>query len=324
MMQNQEIMQYIDKYRVDNKIPIYQLTKGIMSTRNYSRLLSGETVLSFETYSALLKRLRVPLFEFAIYLYNCRFFAYIHETNFQSAVDNKQYDEAYKMISPYLSEAKWGSVFAEKTIPMMVKFVEYKLNKSSLAELITFSRDTIHLDQVLHQTILSLDDFEALFLFSNYCSESERRMISNRMTEIMIHQDVKILNASVEHTTSRLHRLAIQLLTSFDDNDQNALINLKKMTQIALEYQSRAKIYGEDVYILETLYKYYKRQHQLSKDILIEFVLAVLGSNETHLISELKELLSVEEKDMILTSISTDTFKKTNLFEEDQHHESIQ
>lgn len=322
-MKNNEIIQYIDKYRIENKIPIYQLTKGIMSTRNYSRLLSGETVLSFEDYSALLKRLRVPLFEFAIYLYNCRFFAYIHETNFQNAVDNKQYSEAYQIISPYLEKQTWGSVFSEKTIPMLVKYVEYKLSKISFAELITFSRDTMNLNQMLQYTILSLDDFEALFLFSGYCSSDERRLISNFVTEIIIKNEIKILSASVEHTTSRLHRLAIQLLTSFDDYDQDSLLKLKKVTQIALEYQSRAKIYGEDIYILEMLYAYYKRLNIRSNDILVEYVLAVLGSKEDNMIDRLKSLLSSDEKEYILNLILNESFKKTNLFEEG-HDESIQ
>jgi len=323
MIKNYEIIRYIDKYRVENKIPIYQLTKGIMSTRNYSRLLPGESVLSFEDYSALLKRLRMPLFEFAMYLYNCLFFEYIHESNFLNAVDDKLYKEAYDIISPYLSEQRWGFIFSEKTLPMAIKFVEYKLNKCSLSELLAYSRDIININQIMNYSILSLDDFEAIFMFSGFCSIEEKRLISKFLTRVILEGEVKILNGSVEHTTSRLHRLAIQVMTSFDDHDDHDLLNLKKIANIALEYQSRAKIYGEDLNILESLYRFYKRSNMESKPLLTEFVLSALSAKDDYGIKKLKELLSNQEIEYILDLISKSELKKSNLFEEVLYGETI-
>lgn len=308
-------MIYVDRYRLEKKIPIYQLVKGLMSTRNYSRLLSGETVLSFEDYSALLRRLRVPLFEFSLYLYNCRFFEYIHETNFQQAVDEQRYEEAYKIITPYLNQHQWGSVFAEKTLPIAVKYVEFQLKKCSYAEVLSYSRNIIQLSTLLKNTYLNLDDFEALFLFSGFCSIEEKRMISDFLNRAIIDNEIKILNVSVEHTTSRLHRLAIQLLTSFDSHDEATLLKLKAISNIALEYQSRAKIYGEDLAILTLLYKYYKRQNIDYKSLLTEYVLSVLGYNEEQSLKELRTLLSAQEQQYILALIAKSELKKTNLFE---------
>lgn len=310
-----EIMKYIDKYRLENKMPIYQLTKGIMSTRNYSRLLSGESALSFEDYSALMKRLHAPLFEFSLYVFNCNFFEYIHESNFQQAVDDQKYEEAYEIIKPYLNEQKWGSIFAEKTLPIALKYVTYQLNKCTHAELLAYSKKIIHFDHILQSTLINLDDFEALLLYTKFCSFEEKKAVSSFLNRIILIEDVKILNASVEHTTSRLHRHAIQLLTSFDDNDESAFSDLVKIATIALEYQSRAKIYGEDQFILKLLYTYYKKHHIASKHLLIEFVLSALGSNEESTQNELKNLLSPEEVHEVLDLIKKQDLKKTNLWD---------
>lgn len=323
MTKTNDIMKYIDQYRVENKIPIYKLTEGIMSTRSYSRLLTGEKVLSFENYAMLLERLRMPLFEFSLYFYNCQFFKNIHEVNFQQLVDEKKYREAYEFIQPHLINLSWKSIFSEKTLPIALKYVEYQLKKIGYSELIGYSRNLIQLDDMLERTLLSLDDFESLFLFSDFCSVKEKRKISDYLIRIILSNDIRILNASVEHTTSRLHRLAIQILTSFDDNDDESLITLKKIVNVALEYQSRAKIYGEDLLILELLFKYYKRLLIENRELLTEFVLSCLGSNEEEKISKLKTILTKEEKAYILNLIKTSRLKKKILFDQDINDESI-
>jgi len=176
---------------------------------------------------------------------------------------------------------------------------------------------------MLERTLLSLDDFESLFLFSDFCSVKEKRKISDYLNRIILSNDIRILNASVEHTTSRLHRLAIQILTSFDDNDDESLITLKKIANVALEYQSRAKIYGEDLLILELLFKYYKRLLIENRELLTEFVLSCLGSNEEEKISKLKTILTKEEKAYILNLIKTSRLKKKILFDQEINDESI-
>ena len=323
MLKNQDIIHYIEKYRLDKKMPIYQLTKGITSTRNYSRMLAKEADVSIEHYNAFLKRFQIPIFEFSLYVYNCQFFENIQETHFLNAIENEQIEQAYEMITPYLDKNDWGFVYAHKTTPIAIKYVEYRLNKCTIHELLSKSRLILGLPQLLQQTMISLDDFEALFRFSVFCSESEKEQIADLLYRIIVKQDVKILNASVEHTTSRLHRLALQMMTALENQDEQSIRRINEVAAIALEYQSRAKIYGEDIFILQSLYLYYKKNQRTIPSLCKEYVMSILGSYEEEKIASLKLVLSLEEREWIISEIQNKRFGKTKLLEEITHDEFI-
>ncbi|MCF7932319.1 MAG: hypothetical protein K9K93_04040 [Acholeplasmataceae bacterium] len=324
MLKNLEIMHYIDKYRIEKGMPINQLTKGVMSTRNYSRLLSGDAELSFETYALFLNKLSIPLFEFAMYLYNCRFFETIHEAHFLDAVDEKRYKDADELIRPYMKDAAWGSVFAHKTIPLALKIVAYHLNKTTIHDLLSFSRSLIQLEQLVNESVITLDDFDSMFLFTHYCFENEKQMIIDFLIRILVQKEVIILSGSYDHTLSRAYRLAVQLMTSVTPANEHHHDNLKQIARIALEYQSRAKMSMEDLYLLEAIFKYYKNNKMTSPSLLREYVLSALGSNEEHVIQSLKDLLTDQEIEFVLSSISQSTLRGTNLFTEIFEDESIE
>jgi transcriptional regulator with XRE-family HTH domain len=315
MLKNQEIMRYLERYRLEQKVPIYQLTKGIMSTRNYSRILSGEVDLSLEDYAKLLNRLRIPLFEFNIYIDNCKFYEYNHEIRFHQAVENHQFNTAYEIIQPYLKEGKWYTLMASKTIPMAIKLMEWKLNQCTVHHFYASARLILDLDGLEKQKILSFDDFEALYLYSYHGSVEEQRRIFEIFYRIM-KNELRILSVSLEYSMSRLHQRALQLATGFEDPDERQLKQLHDIAWIVVEYQSRAKIIGVDRMIFEMLSKFYIKHHLSSSTLFTEYALSVLGSLDMDAIAIFKAVFSSSEIDVIKANLLPSRFPNKHFLEE--------
>lgn len=66
-MENIELALQLDQLRRERKVTVEQMCKGVISRRNYSRLLSGEVDIQVDVLSKLLINLKVPLEEFSWY-----------------------------------------------------------------------------------------------------------------------------------------------------------------------------------------------------------------------------------------------------------------
>jgi hypothetical protein len=294
MLKNHEIMRYFELYRLEHKVPIYKITKGIMSTRNYSRVLSGEVDISLEDYARLLRRLRLPLFEFNNYIENSTIDENIHEIQFLQAVECRNFEKAYQIIKPYLRDRKWKTMMAIKTIPIAIKLMESQLKQCTTRQFYDFARQTLELTEMETQKFLSFDDFEALLLYSHYGTVEEQRRIYAIFYRIM-RDEVRILSTSLEYSMSRLHLRTLELATSFHDPDDSMIEQLREIAWIVLEYQSRAKMIGVEAKMLLLLHRYYQANHIPSETLLSDVALSVLGSSDETMIQKWKAELSNTE-----------------------------
>lgn len=315
MLKNQEIMRYFERYRLDHKMPIYKITKGIMSTRNYSRILSGEVDISLEDYARLLRRLRLPLFEFNLYIENSTLDENIHEIQFYQAIECRDFEKAYQIIGPYLRDGKWKTLMANKSIPIAVKLMESQLGHCTTRQFYAFARKTLNLTEMETQKILSFDDFEALLLFSFYGTVEEQRRIYSVFYRIM-RDEVRILSTSLEYSMSRLHVRTLELATSFHDPDENMLTQLRDIAWIVLEYQSRAKMIGVEAKMLLLLHRYYQTNHLSSEPLLLDVALSVLGSGDETMIQNWKAELSRADITLIQDQILPSKYSHRHFLEE--------
>ncbi|MFA7032192.1 MAG: helix-turn-helix transcriptional regulator, partial [Bacilli bacterium] len=262
---NNNVIFYLDQLRKKQKLTILQLTKGITSSRNYHRYLSGETNPTFIHLSKMLNRLCVTLYDFYIYVHNSIERDNAIETEFYDAVKDGKYDYAYKKIYSQIKGKNLKTVFAEKTIPCQICFMKYKLGLMNDTQTILEMKKVINIKELVNNSIIDDDLISSLYVYVQICPDKEKNIIGNYLADLIITNDYVQLMHYYQWTTMIMHITALSALTTIKENQPCNYKKIQQITSSALEFNYRANLKILDTMLFRILYDFTKRNKKPNK-----------------------------------------------------------
>jgi len=314
MITNREVVHYLEKIRIERKITIQAMTEGILSRRNYSRLLSGDAHVSIDILSKMLSKMEIPFNEFSFYIHNHLMYENVDEYNFFEYIFFENYEKAFKEIYPSIKHKECRSLLRNKTIPICIKFLEYKLNIISKSDALSHLTKHIDLDSLLKRYIIQDDDIKALYLYTQLCSDQNKSLIVDFLLKVVFGNDFKMLTAHYEESMIFIYLILLEALTTQDNllNSNHDLI--KNVYQKALEFHSRAKLEVYDVYMFKVLYKYIKKYNIDNPYIIFHYIASIISTLDDNITQKTYEI-NQSDIEIFSKHINHEHFNKRSMYE---------
>lgn len=313
MLNDIEIMQYFEMLRNERKINIQDVTKGIISRRNYSRYLSGECPLNLKVFSQLLNRIGVPLNEFSFFITNRIILENLDEINFHDLIRMEKYERAYKELYPKIKNKHWKSIYAERSIPMGIALMRYKHGEICVNEAKRIMAKSLKLDEIINRRSIHDDDIEALFLYIRVCDDNDKDIILKHILNVFFDKSYKMAVMHFEFCTTLLYIIALYIATNNPNKYNEELIN--KLINNVLEYHTRAKPIVYDVLLFEILYKYVKANKINNKYIIFYYIATILSTEAQDFLEGRTFEIRKEDIDLYLECLDDEDFMKSHMYE---------
>lgn len=266
------VMSQIEKFRNTKKLTIEELTKDIVSRRNYSRYLSGEIKVSFEVLSLLLNKLEISFSDFSYFIVNTIITENIEESEFLYLIVEKQFDEAFDKYYERFKKYEFKTYFSNKTMPCSVIYLEYVKGLISKSDAYYKMNKIIMIEELLNKYIYMDDDIESLYIYSKLCNLQELNLIKDYLIDIVFNNKHKSFAVTPERQMLLIYLILLEIFVyKLPLNEENRL-RLDQIISKALEYYRRAKIELFDLLIFEILYDYQIKTNQNNERIIFYYI----------------------------------------------------
>lgn len=308
-------MNGLERMRLERKVAIKDLVCGIISRRNYSRLLSDDIHLSLEVLSKLLDKLNIPFTEFSFYLHNVIMYENLDEVYFHELIRTEKYEAAYKKYFPLIEGNQFKTLFANKTIPLGIQLMKLNMGIITNDEALRHMSRIIKLPEILNSHILHDDDIEALFLYIRICDKQAKEEISTFAFNALTNNEFLKLTGFYEQTMTILQLIALKTLTGkvFVSNEDRIKINI--VADIALKFHNKTKLSVFDIMLFQTLYDYIKDNDIKNRYIVFYYVASIIGSLNEEYVCNRKFIITKEDIRVFYDCLNDDEFIQSAMYE---------
>ena len=278
MATNREIIIALDNFRLEKRKTIQDMTEGIISPRNYSRLLKDEAEITMDVLVALLDKLNTPFEEFISYINMHKYVDSFDEDRFVYLVIFENYEKAVSKYSDVMSGKNNKSRFAEKTIPACVAYLSYINKKITLQAAKMLIEGFLDLNTIEKNKVIHEEDIYTMYLYMKIASQEELDSLSEFMNTIIYDRSFKVFAHQYENTIMMAYIIEMYLLTSkpYSVENDKAIRNVFKE---ALLFNSKYTISPFDVLLFEVVFKYVKKNDIKSKYISFYYIASVLSTS---------------------------------------------
>jgi hypothetical protein len=315
MINQIEMMNYLEVLRKKAKMTIATLLDGIIPTRQYSRYLSGSAEIPLQTLSEILERLHLTLFEFSAYHTNHIIANNYDEVEFWLLVQSELYEQAYRNNYPSLVNKVFKSHIASQAMPLCIKLVEYKNKKISLVSAREEMKRIIQLGDLVNQQFLTDNDIISIYVYVQICDDVDKDQMIALMIRILDKGMKNFLVTNIEELLSIFYIALLYALTtkSFISIQDRCLI--RRVTSEFIEYHSRSKLANYDVKFFGVLYKYIKKYNINNPHIIYYYIASILSSFGDVCVEGSCYQLCQEDMELYLSWIQDDSFTNSRMYE---------
>ena len=278
MATNREIIIALDNFRLEKRKTIQDMTEGIISPRNYSRLLKDEAEITMDVLVALLDKLNTPFEEFVCYINMHKDVDSFEEDRFVYLVIFENYDKAVSKYSDVMSSKDNKSRFAQKTIPACVAYLSYVNKKITLQAAKMLIEGFLDLNTIKKNKVIHEEDIYTMYLYMKIANDDELNELEKFMNVILYDSSFKIFAHQYENTLMMAYIIEMYLLY----NKPFSLENDKAIRSVfkeALLFNSKYTISPFDVLLFEVAYKYIKKNNIENKYVSFYFIASVLSTS---------------------------------------------
>lgn len=306
----------LDQLRRERRVTVETMCKGVISRRNYSRLLSGEVEASLDTLSKLLVNLNVPLAEFSYYRFNHVMFENIDEVNFHEVMRYGNFSRAAKEFGDILNKHTLGSIYATKSVPIDVLILKHYLGLITKDDMVSQAKEIIQLPIMCKSYIIQDDDIDALYEYAKICREDDFPLIINFCERVIFTpQKFKMFTNYAEVTTNLLHLTLLQVLLRKNELSKAEHTLFKRVINSELEYIRRAKSLPFDI-LFFSLYKSYCEEYHVDNPYVTFYYYACTASTEhPDFVNRISELVSENDREVYLNCLKDESIRKGVLYE---------
>ena len=212
MATNREIIIALDNFRLEKRKTIQDMTEGIISPRNYSRLLKDEAEITMDVLVALLDKLNTPFEEFVCYINMHKDVDSFEEDRFVYLVIFENYDKAVSKYSDVMSSKDNKSRFAQKTIPACVAYLSYVNKKITLQAAKMLIEGFLDLNTIKKNKVIHEEDIYTMYLYMKIANDDELNELEEFMNVILYDSSFKIFAHQYENTLMMAYIIEMYLL----------------------------------------------------------------------------------------------------------------
>lgn len=314
-MENIELALQLDQLRRERKVTVEQMCKGVISRRNYSRLLSGEVDIQVDVLSKLLINLKVPLEEFSWYRFNRLMFKNIDEVNFHEVMRYGNIEKAAKEYPGILTKHTLGSVYAKKAVPLDILLVKHHLGMITKDDLLSQARIIIDMKSYAKSYIVQDDDVEALYAYSKICREDELLPIIQFEERAIFSGKIKLFTNFVEVAIILNHLTLMQALLRKKEMTPTDHNLFKCTVNSGLEFLQRSKLMPFD-FMFFNLYKKYCDKYAINNPyVTFYYYAAIESSNHPEFADRAAQFVTKKDRDVYLSCLNDETIRKGVIYE---------
>lgn len=322
-MEKSDIVYHLDQLRRDKKVTIQAISQGVISRRNYTRLLSGEIEISLEILEKLLANLNVPLDEFAYYRYNNQVVDHFDEYEFHEVIRFGNYERAIKKFAYFLTKPKFVSIFSGKTIPIGILMLKKHLGQISNNELVHASRELMNLSESVKSHIIYDDLVEALYLYCSICNETELDEIISFCERALFGGKAKMFTLYFEVATIILHLTLMRSLLLKKTITESEHILFKRTINSGLKFGRLSKLQPFDVMFFG-MYDRYNKKYKLHNPFVTFYYFNYLETSEhIDVVNRSLRVFTKSEREDILKCMMDPTLREGALYDKVLFHELL-
>jgi len=269
MLTDLELIEYLERLRLENNLSIQEITKGIISRRNYSRYISSECPLNIQVLTQLLKRIGIPLNEFICYITNKKILENLDELLFHELIMQENYVKAYTYYQK-LQNKQLQSNFASKSIPMGINLMLFKMNLISLDEVKKRLTKILNLDEIINKTIINDDEIEAIYIFIRIAEVADKEKILKYFLNVLFDSKYIIISNFLDKSKMLCYLITLKILIEDQERFNNDLIN--NVIKSVLDCKNSIPIHYEFL-LFELIYKYLNKKQIENKDVTYRYAL---------------------------------------------------
>ena len=213
-----------------------------------------------------------------------------------------------------LRTKEYKSILANKTIPLGMKMVEYKKNFIMKGEALYYMKSFLNLDGFLKSYIIQDDDIESLYIYIRICNDDEKEKIAKELLNIISKNDRKFFTVNYERIQTLMYLIVLICLTTKEKITYSDHLNIKKITDVALEFNTRAKLRTYDVILFKTLYKYIKRSDSDNKHIIFHYIASIISSIDDEYVENQRFELKKEDIKIFIECLQDEKLLKGQMY----------
>jgi len=256
MITNENIIEGLEKLRIQKNKTIQYLTDGIMSNRNYSRLLNGEASINLDELNEMLKRLYVPFDDFVLYLDTMNRIKYYPEEYFVLLVLYSNYEKAAKVIKTLENPKELHTYNAINAFPAALACLDYYQKKISLEALREYLKALVKINEIRKNKIVHAPDIYTIYFYIRVAKNEEKERLIEFLKELLDKNEYQIISSDYIETKLIAYIALITGLTTLDKVTKEVDYNVSVHVEQALNLISHARFSPFDTIFYETIYQY--------------------------------------------------------------------
>jgi hypothetical protein len=309
------VIDYLEKLRIERDIKIKDFTEGIMSVRNYSRLISHESEITFEDLDAFLNKLQVPLFQFGGYMRNSMIVDNMVVFQFLDAIASNNIQEAYEKFYPQIKDKAWDCPISRKHLPISILFMKYKLNKMTKAQALYEINKELELSTMINAGVVYGDDVTLLLTYLEICNEQAKKLIADFLFKALFTNKVKVLTSTGEPTRIMMYICILKAIITRDKISKIDHTIVKKVLEDFIAYHKKAKTELLDYDIFHYAYLYIKKFNLKNDYIIFHYIGSIISTGPKWYFSGKKIQIRKEDMDVFISMIGNQEMKYAGMYE---------
>lgn len=313
MFTTNDIIKQLDFFRHSNKLTIQEICRGIMSRKKFTRLLNGETDISFDEIMAFLSRMNIQFQEFILYLGNIVESHYPDESSFCQAVIDGDYVRAYEIYYPKLGDAPYKTVLGRQAVSSFIQLMLFKLEKQERLRTLSNIQKDFPLDDFINNYVVDDNQICILYTYVNICNEKDKLKIGSYISNIIFSDRTKLLLTFSSTSLNLLYKTAILAFITQKQLEEEEIKKLNLIVKAALEYQTKARQPMSDFLLFQLLHDYYSRINKKNKYITFYYIATYISAFDSKNLSKLN--LNEDDIKQFSELVQDKEFRYSSMFE---------
>ena len=227
MFKSIELMQQLDELRAKKKMKIKTFNQGIVSTRNYSRYMSGQYDVPYKILNLYLEKLDISIWGFFIYVYHQLKHRYKTQLEFIHAVKEKQIADAFLLYHRINFHQK--SEVSDLLVPLSYQELLYISGQIPKEQFIRFMMKKINIERIFDSKVISREELDGLFMVLEYGNTEIKKRVIEYLVSLIIDSSRTIVSLEVYYSKQYVALSIIKYFSPFKSLTKQTKIYIKQM-----------------------------------------------------------------------------------------------
>ena len=321
MITNNDVIRILEQLRISKHISITKMTNGVMSPRNYNRLINSELDISIDNLLGMLDNLGTPFEDFFMYansierLENIDFENCVICTlfnNFNKA--NYYYEKLKDEFNNFdVSVVRNNTISKRKDFLVSKTYLDYQNNKISLDACKVVLSGIIKLSEFGKGGFLYSEDIISLIIYLKICNDTELEMIGKKIISLINDKEHIVIGRRNSVINYLAYYAILYCFVMRKNINREDMAIIREYYLKVIEFYDKIQLSPYNVMMCELLYHYIKRRGIVNKSIIFDYVSSIISNPNELFMTGRKYDLYKEDIELYYELLKNDKFIRTRL-----------